>query len=679
MKKRILFRAAALFILAVLPLGCMAAGKKNSKAPWEYVNLFMGTAGDNGQVTPAAAAPFSMLAVGPDCTPRQHSGYDYLITDISGISINRPSGVGCSGGGGNVRILPALPSAKLKLVKESETAIPGYYGVTLDNGVKCEFTTTGNVAFERYIYPSDMKPVMTVDFAACLIGGAQAEILNVGPDNISGWLTSKNLCSHGRYKLWFDFVASAPFTVSEQNGAKVVLNFAETAKNDVEVRIAVSPVSADASAKLLKAADDMTFEDVRAATLSDWNRQLSVMQPEGGSEDDRAIFYTSLYRAFLSPADVTSPDNSYLGSDGKVYGADGRRVYGSWSLWDTFRSKFPLLVITHPERMSDICQSLVHLYRTGKKNWSTPFEPTVNVRTEHAVILLLDAYRKGITDFDLRPGYNGMKKEAAALDYGTPDQRLESVYDLWALAQLAEIIGEKADSRQYAEHADSVFEQTWKQEFMNVTPAFKVMKNNGLYQGSRWQYRWAAPQYIDRMIEWVGRDSLCSQLSYFFDNNLYNQGNEPDIHVPFLFNRFGAPERSQDIVRRLLTDDNMIHVYGGNAEYPEPYVGRAFKNEPAGYSPEMDEDDGAMSAWYVFAASGFYPMLVGSDVYELVSPIFDKVTLNLSNGKKFEIKTKGRKSADAPVKCVKLNGKKLSDMQLHHADIVKGGTLTFCY
>ena len=153
----------------------------------------------------------------------------------------------------------------------------------------------------------------------------------------------------------------------------------------------------------------------------------------------------------------------------------------------------------------------------------------------------------------------------------------------------------------------------------------------------------------------------------------------PAESIPFLFNRFGAPERSQDIVRRLLTDDNMIHVYGGNAEYPVPYVGRAFKNDPVGYSPEMDEDDGAMSAWYVFSASGFYPMLVGSDVYELVSPIFDKVTLKLQNGKTFEIRTKGRKSADAPVKSVKLNGKTLHDMQLRHADIVKGGTLTFCY
>ena len=679
MTKLTFFKAAVLASLIVFTFCGDASAKKDAKEPWEYVNLFMGTAGDNGQVTPAAAAPFSMLAVGPDCTPRQHSGYDFLVPDISGISINRPSGVGCSGGGGNIRILPALPSAKLKLDKDTEKACPGYYSVTLDNGVSCEFTTTGNVALERYVYPSGMKPVMTVDFASCLIGGAEAEIVSVGATTISGWLTSKNLCSHGLYKLWFDFSTTLPFSVAERKGAKVVLDFKGASKPDVEVRIAVSPVSALASAALLKETASKTFDDVRSATLSDWNRQLSIMQPEGGSADDKAIFYTSLYRAFLSPADVTSPDGSYVGTDGVVYDAAGRRVYGSWSLWDTFRTKFPLLVVTHPERMSDICQSLVHLYRTGKKNWSTKREPTINVRTEHAVILLLDAWRKGITDFDLKPGYAGMKKEAAELEYNSPDHSLESVYDLWALSQLADIIGETADGKRYAAHADSVFEQTWKKEFMTITPEFKVMKNNGLYQGSRWQYRWAAPQYVDRMIEWVGRDTLCAQLSYFFDNNMYNQGNEPDIHVPFLFNRFGAPERSQDIVRRLLTDDNMIHVYGGNGEYPVPYVGRAFKNDPVGYSPEMDEDDGAMSAWYVFSASGFYPMLVGSDVYELVSPIFDKVTVNLSNGKKFVIDTKGRKRPDAPVKYVKLNGKKLPDMQLHHADIVKGGRLTFCY
>ena len=328
------------------------------------------------------------------------------------------------------------------------------------------------------------------------------------------------------------------------------------------------------------------FDAVREQAHQIWADELGAITVEGGTRDERANFYSALYHTLVVPNIVNDVDGAYRRHDMTIdTAACSENRYSTLSLWDTFRTKFPLLVVTNPRQMSDICQSLVHLYRTGKKNWSTGHEPTINVRTEHAVILLLDAYRKGITDFDIRPGYEGMKKEAAELEYNSPDHKLESVYDLWALAQIADIIGETADSKSYAAHADSVFEQTWKKEFMNITPDFKVMKNNGLYQGSRWQYRWAAPQYVDRMIEWVGRDSLCAQLSYFFDNNLYNQGNEPDIHVPFLFNRFGAPERSQDIVRRLLTDDNMIHVYGGNAEYPVPYVGRAFKNDPRGIQP----------------------------------------------------------------------------------------------
>lgn len=122
------------------------------------------------------------------------------------------------------------------------------------------------------------------------------------------------------------------------------------------------------------------------------------------------------------------------------------------------------------------------------------------------------------------------------------------------------------------------------------------------------------------MIEWVGQDSLRSQLTYFFDHHLYNQGNEPDIHVPYLFNRLGAPEKTQQIVRSLMTEP-MIHKYGGNSEFKTPYLGKAFKNDPEGYSPEMDEDDGTMSAWYVFGAMGFYPLLVGDEYYDLTSPL----------------------------------------------------------
>ena len=274
--------------------------------------------------------------------------------------------------------------------------------------------------------------------------------------------------------------------------------------------------------------------------------------------------------------------------------------------------------------------------------------------------------------------FHSAQEEMERLPMRSPDQKMESAYDLWAMAQIAEIIGEKADSEQYRQRSVSLFEETWKKEFMNVTPAFEVMKNNGLYQGTRWQYRWAAPQYIDKMIEWVGQDSLRSQLTYFFDHHLYNQGNEPDIHVPYLFNRLGAPEKTQQIVRSLMTEP-MIHKYGGNSEFKTPYLGKAFKNDPEGYSPEMDEDDGTMSAWYVFGAMGFYPLLVGDEYYDLTSPLFDRVLLRLANGNTLTIQTEGRKKKDAPIKSIHFNGKKIDDYRISHNELIKGGELIFNY
>ncbi|MCS2961154.1 glycoside hydrolase family 92 protein [Bacteroides thetaiotaomicron] len=183
------------------------------------------------------------------------------------------------------------------------------------------------------------------------------------------------------------------------------------------------------------------------------------MDVKGGKKDDRVIFYTSLYRTYLSPADVSSPDGAYLGTDGKVYISEDFRYYSNWSLWDTFRTKFPLLVLTEPAKMRDMATSLIHLYATGKKDWSTGFESTPTVRTEHAVILLLDAYRKGITNLDFRKGYAGMKQEMERLPMRSPDQKMESAYDLWAMAKIAEIIGEKADSEQYRQRSVSLLKK----------------------------------------------------------------------------------------------------------------------------------------------------------------------------------------------------------------------------
>ena len=643
----------------------------------KYVNLFIGTSGDNGQVAPGAAAPFGMVCVCPDNDPRSHAGYDYAVTKVSGISVNRLSGVGCSGGGGNLRIRPVAPSQELHIKKSREKATPGYYSTAFTNGIKTELTATNAMAVERYKFPRSLSAALWIDFASTFEDVATCHYKRISETCIEGYVQAKNVCGHGRYKLYFSLNTSHPFQLEEQKETTACLTFGKKVRS-VEVRIGLSALSSELASWECARWEKMDFEDVKSRTADQWEKQLSAIDVKGGKKDDRVIFYTSLYRTYLSPADVSSPDGAYLGTDGKVYISEDFRYYSNWSLWDTFRTKFPLLVLTEPAKMRDMATSLIHLYATGKKDWSTGFESTPTVRTEHAVILLLDAYRKGITNLDFRKGYAGMKQEMERLPMRSPDQKMESAYDLWAMAKIAEIIGEKADSEQYRQRSVSLFEETWKKEFMNVTPAFEVMKNNGLYQGTRWQYRWAAPQYIDKMIEWVGQDSLRSQLTYFFDHHLYNQGNEPDIHVPYLFNRLGAPEKTQQIVRSLMTEP-MIHKYGGNSEFKTPYLGKAFKNAPEGYSPEMDEDDGTMSAWYVFGAMGFYPLLVGDEYYDLTSPHFDRVLLRLTNGNVLTIQTEGRKKKDAPIKSIHFNGKKIADYRISHNELIKGGELIYNY
>ena len=272
-----------------------------------------------------------------------------------------------------------------------------------------------------------------------------------------------------------------------------------------------------------------------------------------------------------------------------------------------------------------------------------------------------------------------MREEAEKrLPMKSLDQKLESCYDLWAFSQIAEAVGQPEDAEYFRKKSEDLFTEVWRGHFMDITPDFHIMKANGLYQGTKWQYRWAMPGYMDKMIEWVGKEKLADELEQFFAEDHYNQGNEPDIHTPFLFNILGRPEMAQKVVRKFLTDDTAVHRYGGNAEYPEPYIGRAFKNSVDGLAFEMDEDDGTMSAWYIFSTMGFYPVVVGSNEYEVISPLFDKVTIKSGNSR-FTIKTKGRKSQDDIIKTISVDGKPLERWSITHDMIQSGSTVEIGY
>ena len=180
------------------------------------------------------------------------------------------------------------------------------------------------------------------------------------------------------------------------------------------------------------------------------------------------------------------------------------------------------------------------------------------------------------------------------------------------------------------------------------------------------------------MIELTGIDKLNDELEEFFEKNYYNQGNEPDIHTPFLFNRLDAPEKTQRTVRKLLTDDLQIHLYGGNGEYPVPFIGRAFQDKVDGLAPEMDDDDGTMSAWYIFSSIGLYPVVAGENTYEIFSPLYDKTIIQ--NGKsRIEILTKGRKTYNDMIKRVKVNGVTSDKFCISHEKFQRNCKITIEY
>ncbi len=630
-----------------------------------YVNMFLGTSGDHGQMAPGAACPFGMISVCPDSKTPQHAGYDYSVPEISGISINRVSGIGCRGCGGNLSVLPDLRDATLSIVDQS--AHPGYYSATLSNGVRAELTATVNMAVERYVFNACDNRCISIDFASAIDKRNVSCFFDLPSGNsITGWVESPTACARGQYKWCFSISSDSKFSVVHRDDETATFRFPDEAKS-VELRIAVSPVSQSCADDILRSNAGLSFDRIHNNALSLWRDKLDRVQVKGSTEEQRTIFYTLLYRLYLSPMMATSNDGKYKGTDGRIYECKDFTYYSSWSIWDSFRSKFPLLCLIDPSAMRDISRSLADIFRTGKRDWATPHESVPTVRTEHSVIMLLDAYVRGAADkVSLEVAYPGMKEEAGRLPMRTPDQKMESSYDLWALGKIAEILGQNEDARKYSSQSDSIFANIWPSEFMEINDDFAKMKGNGLYQGSRWQYRWAAPHCIDKMIALEGKERLCAELSEFFDRHYFNQGNEPDIHTPFLFNMFGAPEMTQKIVRDLLTDENMVHIYGGNAEYPEPFVGRAFRNAPDGLAPEMDEDDGTMSAWYIFSSIGLYPAVPGDEKYEVFAPLYDKV--RIKNGESvISIRVKGRKHPEDVVKKITVNGKPVSGYEIPHS------------
>ena len=663
-------------LLFLAGLSCQTAfaqpNKTNLKDLNSAVNVFLGSSGDHGQLSPAASYPFSMLSIGPQTYPNTHTGYEHNAKEFIGFTHNRFEGVGCTGSGGNLFIKPFLGKTddNANLIKAKENASPGYYSVGFSNKISAELTVFKNEGRHRYRFPKGEKGFM-LDLGHSFNGGFVDEEHSSSASALSGWISSKTTCGAGVYKLYYYLEFSKPVTWQSVGEHRLVA-VPDAAADEIEVRVYFSSTNA---AYARKGLTSLSFDQLKKKSTDGWNAHLNRITVKGDREREQ-LFYSMLYRTIQSPYQVSEPDGTYHAINGTDQNYKGM-IYNGWAIWDNYRTQLPLLSVAYPERYQDIAWSIANLYNYGKKDYATKLEPTPTVRTEHGIVVILDAIRKGY-QIDVKKIADSLIREVDRLDFGSPDKALESSYDTWALSEILGIIGDKAGSEKYRKKALE-YKNHWNKDFKDVTkPDVDKMQARKLYQGTIWQYRWFVPFDVKGLIDLVGGEkTYLQQLDYFFKKDLYNHANEPDLQVPAMYNATPQAWKSQKLMHNYAVDTVVQYYFNDNSRGIDPFVDRIYKNVPQAYIRTMDDDAGAMSSWFVLTAAGISPACVGWPVYYLNVPLFESVTFNWENGKKLEISVKNFSDKNMYIRSAALNGKVLGRNWISQEELMAGGKLVF--
>jgi putative alpha-1,2-mannosidase len=662
------------FFSTALIFACLtlSAQPKKSTAlqPADMVNVFLGSSGDHGQMSPAASYPFSMMSIGPQTYPNLHMGYEHKAKTFLGFTHNRFEGVGCQGSGGNILITPFLgDSAVVDLTKASENAGAGYYQVSFSNHIAVKIAVYKNQGVENYNFPQGKKGFI-IDLSHTLANRFVAEEHELQADGLTGWVDSRTTCNVGTYRVYYAIRFNQPAKFTNSAAHKLIVGLYNQTQQ-VQLNIAFSSVDVAHARAALTTGD---FDQLKSKSQQGWNEALSHIKVKGNPEREK-LFYSLMYRTIQSPYLISEPDGTYRGTDGSLQHTQDS-VYNGWAIWDNYRTQLPLLSILYPDRYKSITTSLANLYQFGKKDYATQHEPSNTVRTEHAIVVLLDAYRKGYK-VDFNKITDSLIAEVNRLDFSHPDKALESSYDAWALSQILAITGKTELSNQYKQKALG-YKDYWNKDFKDITkPDVDRIPARGLYQGTVWQYRWFVPFDVKGLTQLIGgQQTYIKQLDQFFDNDYYNHANEPDIQVPLMYNASLEPYKSQAMMHKYAVDTVVQYYFNDNSRGIDPFIDVIYQNKPDTYVRTMDDDAGAMSGWFVFAACGFSPACVGWPVYYLNVPLFNQVQLNWPGGKRFDITVVNYGETHKYIRSVKLNGKDLNRNWLTHQEIMAGGTLT---
>lgn len=731
-------RHISLLAVSLLALAACTPEKQQEADDYtQYVNPFIGT-DFTGNTYPGAQVPFGMVQLSPDNgLPGwdRISGYFYPDTTIAGFSHTHLSGTG-AGDLYDISFMPVTRPYKeapaplgvySTFSHNDEMASAGYYRVLLkDYNINVELTATERCGIQRYTFPKaeasvflNLKKAMNWDFTL------DSYIEVVDSMTIRGYRFSQGWSP--LQHVYFETRFSKPFMACHMDttsivtkdrgriGTAYIARFDFNTEKDEEILVTtgISGVSMEGAGKNLRAEvskDDFDYYQAQAAKT--WNKQLSKIEVKSSDTDDLVKFYTALYHSMIAPTIYSDVDGSYYGPDQQIHKADGWTNYSTFSLWDTYRASHPLFTYTEPERANDMIKGFL---KFNEQNGALPLWNLYGWETNmmigyHAVPVIVDAYLKGIGNFDPekaleaciatanRDDYRGIgdyKKLGYVPAYGDPkkwenwslSKTLEYAYDDYCAMLLADLLGETDDAIEFKRRA-----MNYSHVYDSISGFMRPRMLNGEWHSPFDPYRWGGPYTEGNAIQYSwsvfhdvqglvslmgGKSRFISKLDSVFTRppkfSLYDRsfneiaemhqagfgqyahGNQPAQHLPYLYTYVGEAWKTQYWVRKI-----MDCLYNST---PNGYCG--------------DEDNGQTSSWYLFSALGFYPVCPGSGEYILGSPIFDKVTLSLSNGKKFVISAPGNCEKNRFVGQTYLNEDIYSPLFIRHEDIIQGGTLRF--
>lgn len=722
------------------------AKEKNALA---YVNPFIGTAG-HGHTYPGVTVPFGMIQLSPDngisawdwC-----SGYHYTDSIIVGFSHTHLSGTGI-GDLTDILIMPTnrqldltvLPQGekaqypdnpeglrdrlpyKSKFSHEKETALAGYYQVYLETPkVNVELTANKRTGMQRYTFEKGDKQSVVLDLGIAFNWdkAVATQIAMKDTQTIVGYRHSKGWAKN--QKVFYVIKFSKPMQTWDfyKNGKKIVEPkgspsieaektaaqfFFDNANSRLTAKVAISSVSIENAIANLQS-DGQDFDATRQTASSLWGDALGKIQVETPTDSLKTIFYTALYHTQVAPVTFSDSNGDCRLQNDSIIKDNDFTVYSTLSLWDTFRAEQPLLTLLAPEKVSDIIQSMLLYYDEHKRLpvWTLSGNETNCMTGYHSIPVIVEAYKKGIRNFDVAKAYEAMKatmlqndrglklyKKYGYIPYEKLDESvtisLEYAYDDWCVAQMALALENEEDYVFFMKRSEAykkLFDA--KTGFMRGKSAkgkwnapFDPKRSNhrehtDYTEGNAWQHSWFVLHDVPNFIKMHGGnkpflkklEQLFVESSEITGENVsvdisgligqYAHGNEPSHHIPYLFNFAGQPWRTQYWVREILKSQ--------------------YNTTPEGLSG--NEDCGQMSAWYVFGAIGLYPFNPASANYQIGSPIFEKTSLHLPLGKTFTILAENTSDTNRYIQSATLNGNEFNETEISHETILEGGVLKF--